>query len=268
MNRPGTIGVFDSGVGGLTVLRTIHRLLPERDTAYLGDTARVPYGTRSPETIVRYALNAARFLVSREELGVLVIACNTASAVAVEAVAEAVPVPVIGVIEPTAKHAARTSQSGRIGIIGTRGTIASGAYERAIKAARPDAETFAAPCPLFVPLAEEGWTELEDPVADLTARRYLLPLLAERIDTLVLGCTHYPLLGGVIRKVVGEQVRLCDASEAVAEDLKVLAQGRPSWAPNPNPLRRYYLTDLPKGFSAVAERFLEAPIGAPIEVDL
>lgn len=266
--RGRTIGVFDSGVGGLTVLRTIHRLLPDRDTAYLGDTARVPYGTRSPETIVRYAVNAARFLVSREELGVFVIACNTASAVAVEAVAAAIPVPVIGVIEPTARHAARVSAGGRIGIIGTRGTIASGAYERAIHAARPEATTFAAACPLFVPLAEEGWTDPSDPVAELTARRYLLPLLAEGIDTLILGCTHYPLLGPVIRKVVGEKLVLCDASEAVAEDIRALAAERSSWPAVNAPGRRYYLTDLPKGFRTVAERFLEGPISEPIEVDL
>lgn len=260
-----TIGVFDSGVGGLTVLRAIHRRLPHHDTAYLGDTARVPYGTRSAETVVRYAQNAARFLAAREDLGVLVIACNTASAVAVEAVAAMVPVPVLGVIEPTARHAAAISPGGRIGVVGTRGTIASGAYQRAITRIRPSAEVLAEACPLFVPLAEEGWTEPGDEVAELVARRYLSGLVAREIDTLILGCTHYPLLEDVIRGVVGPGVQLADASESVAREVEVLmgATAQPSAR-----AARYYVTDLPKGFASVAERFLGAPIDAPIEVDL
>lgn len=259
-----TIGVFDSGVGGLTVLRALHRRLPHHDTAYLGDTARVPYGTRSPETVVRYAENAARFLAAREDLSVFVIACNTASAVAVEAVARIVPVPVIGVIEPTARHAARISPGGRIGVVGTRGTIASGAYQRALTSARPGVEVLAEACPLFVPLAEEGWTEPGDEVAELVARRYLSGLVARDIDTLILGCTHYPLLEGVIRSVVGPGVLLADASESVAQEVAGLL------GPGPERTRaaRYYVTDLPKGFTAVAERFLGGPIATPIEVDL
>lgn len=264
MSARKTIGVFDSGVGGLTVLRAIHRALPGYDTAYLGDTARVPYGTRSAETVVRYALNAARFLTSREELGVLVIACNTASAVAVEAVQKQVSVPVIGVIEPTARRAAELSRGGRIGVIGTRGTIISGAYQRAVSALSPSAEIFAAACPLFVPLAEEGWTSADDPIALATAKRYLEPLLSRSIDTLILGCTHYPLLEGVIRSVAGPQVMLADAAEAVASSLAASL----NWASSGEPLRRYYVTDLPKGFEAVATRFLGSQIGAPVEVDL
>jgi len=261
-----TIGVFDSGVGGLTVLRAIHRLLPDRDTAYLGDTARVPYGTRSPETVTRYAENAARFLAQREDLGVFVIACNTASAVAVEAVARLVPIPVIGVIEPTARHAAAISPGGKIGVIGTRGTILSGAYQRAVARSRPDATVIAEACPLFVPLAEEGWTTVGDDVAEAVARRYLSRL--GDIDTLILGCTHYPLLEGVIRGVVGPKVLLADASVAAAEEVREIVGSRLPEASGRPPVRRYYVTDLPNGFAAVAERFLGAPIDAPIEVDL
>jgi glutamate racemase len=268
-----TIGVFDSGVGGLTVLRAIHRLLPHHDTAYLGDTARVPYGTRSAETVVRYAENAARFLASREDLSVFVIACNTASAVAVEAVARAIPVPVIGVIEPTAREAALGSPRGRIGVVGTRGTIASGAYQRALTRLRPGVEVLAEACPLFVPLAEEGWTAKGDEVAELVAQRYLSGLVSRDIDTLILGCTHYPLLEDVIRGVVGPGVRLADASVAVARVVAAVvgARSTPPSAAVVEPAARsarYYVTDLPKGFAAVAERFLGAPIDAPIEVDL
>ncbi|MCC7381106.1 MAG: glutamate racemase [Deltaproteobacteria bacterium] len=261
-----TIGVFDSGVGGLTVLHAIHRLLPDRDTAYLGDTARVPYGTRSAETVVRYALNAARFLSAREDLGVLVVACNTASAVAIDALSRALPIPVIGVIEPTAERAVAVSKNGRIGVVGTRGTIASGAYQRAIAALRPGAATFAEACPLFVPLAEEGWTDTSDAVARAIAERYLAPLTAHGIDTLILGCTHYPLLAGVIRAVIGPSVILADAADSVAEALAASETLPPSR--NGQPLRRYYVTDLPKGFTRVAERFLGGPIDPPIEVDL
>jgi glutamate racemase len=259
------IGVFDSGVGGLTVLRAIHARLPDRDTAYLGDTARVPYGTRSPETVVRYAINAARFLTAREELSVLVIACNTASAVAVEAVARAVDVPVLGVIAPTAKRAVKLTKSGRIGVIGTRGTILSGAYQRAVAQLRADAEIFAEPCPLFVPLAEEGWIEAKDEIALSVARRYLVPLRDRGIDTLILGCTHYPLLEGPIRAAIGPEVELADAADSIAEELA--AEDRTPKSEGA-PIRRYYVTDLPKGFSSVASRFLGAEISAPIEVDL
>jgi glutamate racemase len=260
----GTIGVFDSGVGGLTVLRAIHRRLPGVPTAYLGDTARVPYGTRSPETVVRYAINAARCLVEREKLSVLVVACNTASAVAVEALERECPVPVIGVIEPTARRAIELSKSGRIGVIGTRGTIDSGAYQRAVRSIRPDASTSARACPLFVPLAEEGWTDGKDPIAKSVAERYLAPLVAEGVDTLILGCTHYPLLEAVIRDVAGPDIALADAAEAVAEEVARLS---PS-AFDSEATRRYYVTDVPRGFRAVAERFLGAEIGDPIELDL
>lgn len=258
-----TIGVFDSGVGGLTVLKAVHERLPEVGTAYLGDTARVPYGTRSKETVTRYALNAARLLVERESLAALVVACNTASALALDALRAKLTVPVIGVVEPTAQAAVAASRTGRIGIIGTPGTVNSGAYERAVRQLRPDAETFARACPLFVPLAEEGWTAAEDPVALAVAERYLTPFRDEQIDTLILGCTHYPLLRGIIERVL-PGVALADAAEAVASTL-----GRELAAPSgAAPLRRYYVTDVPKGFRSVAERFLGRGIEELLEVDL
>lgn len=258
-----TIGVFDSGVGGLTVLRAVHRRLPEVGTAYLGDTARVPYGTRSKETVTRYALNAARLLVERESLGALVVACNTASALALDALRDKLDVPVIGVVEPTAARAVAESKNGRIGIIGTPGTIHSGAYEREVRRLNPEARTFARACPLFVPLAEEGWTSGEDEIARLIAERYLAPFREDGIDTLILGCTHYPLLEGIIEQTLPNVV-LADAAEAVAAALEL----EPSARPEKTPLRRYYVTDVPKGFRLVAERFLGREIEELLEVDL
>ena len=259
-----TIGVFDSGVGGLTVLRAIHARVPEASTAYLGDTARVPYGTRSHETVVRYAENAARLLLEREQLGVLVVACNTASAVALDAVAALSPVPVVGVVEPTAVRAVELTSRGAIGIIGTRGTVTSGAYERAVDRLRPGVRTVSRPCPLFVPLAEEGWTDPGDEVVEEVARRYLTPLVDEGIDTLILGCTHYPLLAPVIRAVLPESIALAEAPDSVADVVADLID-EPA---NPSPFRKYYVTDVPRGFAKVAARFLGSPIGPPIEVDL
>ena len=184
------IGIFDSGVGGLTVLKEIARLLPGENLIYLGDTARVPYGTKSPETVCRYALEAADFLVG---LGVkmLVVACNTASAVALEALQAKYDIPVIGVIEPGARRAAGLTRVRKVGVVGTEGTIKSDAYARAIRSIDPGIDVVSAACPLFVPLAEEGWAEHE--IARIAAEEYVGPIRAG-IDTLVLGCTHYPLL--------------------------------------------------------------------------
>ncbi|MFL5272631.1 MAG: glutamate racemase, partial [Anaeromyxobacteraceae bacterium] len=212
------IGIFDSGVGGLTVQRAILDRLPGLDTVYLGDTARVPYGSKSPEVVTQYSLRNARFLVARG-IDLLVVACNTASAVALPALRDVLALPVLGVVEPGAAAAARATRSGRIGVIGTPSTIASGAYQRAIVAARPDAEVLARACPLFVPLAEEGWTDPADEVVRGVARRYLAPLRAARIDTLVLGCTHYPLLAGAIAAEL-PGVTLVDSAAAVAVEVR------------------------------------------------
>lgn len=250
------IGVFDSGIGGLTVLRALRRRLPSESTVYLGDTARVPYGPKSPETVRRYAAEAADFLLG-EGIKLLVVACNTATARALPQLSASLPVPVIGVVEPGAREAVRRSASGRIGVIGTQGTIDSGAYEAAILALRPEAKVEGLPCPLFVSLVEEGWTEGE--VARLTAERYLEPLLERDIDTLVLGCTHYPLLAPLLQEVVGPGVTLVDSAEATAEaverELEVRALAAP--AAGARGSARYFVTDDAGRFRDLATRWLD-----------
>lgn len=254
------IGIFDSGVGGLTVFRAIEATLPNESFVYLGDTARVPYGTRSPETVVRYSLEAARFL-REHDVKMLVVACNTASSVAIDAVADEAKVPVIGVILPGAKRAATLTRSGRIGVIGTRATVSSEAYPAAIRDLRPDAEVVSRACPLFVPLAEEGWTDND--VAREVAGIYLAPMMKAEVDTLVLGCTHYPLLKQTITEVMGEGVSLVDSAEVVAaevEDWLARNQALSSEADEPERENHFFVTDVPDPFLAVAERFLARPI--------
>ena len=210
------IGIFDSGIGGLTVLRALRARLPRERYVYLGDTARLPYGTKSPATVARYALRASRFLAGHD-VKLLVVACNTASATALPALAAALPVPVIGVVEPGAAAAASCSR-GRVGVIGTESTVASGAYRRALLARRADLEVVAAACPLFVPLAEEGW--FDHPVTREVAAIYLGPLAAAGVDTLILGCTHYPLLRAAIAAGIGAGVTLVDSATAVAGEVE------------------------------------------------
>jgi glutamate racemase len=256
------IGIFDSGVGGLTVQKAIIRRLPALDTVYLGDTARVPYGTRSPQVVTRYSLRNARLLVARG-IDLLVVACNTASAVALPALREALSIPVLGVVEPGARAAARASRSGRIGVIGTQSTVASGAYPAALRALRPEAEVLSQACPLFVPLAEEGWVDPEDEVVRLVARRYLGPLAAARVDTLVLGCTHYPLLAGAIARTL-PGVELVDSAEAIAAEV-AQRLGAPAGGSGTH---SFLVTDVPARFLQVAERFLGQPVAAAEQVDL
>lgn len=252
------MGVFDSGVGGLTVLQAIRRRLPGETTLYLGDTARVPYGPKSPQTVTRYATEAVDFLVERGVKAV-VIACNTATARAGPSLAGHVEVPVIGVVEPGARAAAARSRSGVIGVIGTQGTIESRSYETAIRAIRPEAIVHGQPCPLFVSLAEEGWTEGQ--VARLTAEIYLGPLLAKRIDTLVLGCTHYPLLKPLLSVVAGPDVTLIDSAEATAAALeeRLTSLGLRAEAGDRR-TARYYVTDDTGRFRRLAARFLDEPV--------
>jgi glutamate racemase len=260
---PRPIGVFDSGVGGLTVFHELERALPRERLFYLGDTARVPYGPKSPETVERFGLEAARFL-RKHDVKAVVVACNTVSAVAIDAVAEEARVPTVGVILPGARHAVKGSKTGRIGVIGTRATVASEAYPRAILALRGDAEVFSQACPLFVPLAEEGWTD--DEVARAVAERYLATLKTSGVDTVVLGCTHYPLLKPTIQEVMGDAVVLVDSAEAVAAEVREwLATDAVLAAPERDPREggghRFYVTDAPAPFQAVAERFLGRPVG-------
>lgn len=246
------IGIFDSGVGGLTVFKEIMHLLPEEDLFYLGDTARVPYGTKSAETVRQYALEAGAFLVD-QGVKMLVVACNTASAVALPALRERFNLPVVGVIDPGARRAAQ-SRNGRIGVIGTEGTIGSGRYEEAINAQLADAQVFSTACPLFVPLAEEGWAEHQ--VAQLAAREYLAPLKQNAIDTLVLGCTHYPLLRKVLQQEVGEGVTLVDSAEETATTVAELFREQGLTRPQSGGQRAFFVTDVPTRFVRVGQAFL------------
>jgi glutamate racemase len=213
MSQDQPIGVFDSGVGGLTVLRALRERLPGEDYLYLGDTARLPYGTKTAATVRRYALNASNHLAAGR-IKLLVVACNTATSYALDALAEASPVPVVGVVLPGVR-AALTTGARRVGVIGTEGTIRSHAYQNALTALDPTIEVSATPCPLFVPLAEEGWGD--HPVTDQIARHYLRDLLDWKAETVILGCTHYPMLRPSLQRVVGPDVQLVDSARAVAD---------------------------------------------------
>lgn len=248
------IGVFDSGIGGLTVVRELMRRLPRESLIYVGDTARVPYGPKSPETVSRYALQIGQWLVDQGAKAV-VIACNTATAHALPLLTASLSVPVIGVIEPGARAAARASSGQPIGVIGTAGTIASGAYERAIHNVDPLAVVRAVPCPLFVPLVEEGW--LDHPATHLIVEQYLSPLRESHVATLVLGCTHYPLIADAIQRAVGDNVQLIDsAAETGNETMRVLADANLlSESGEPSTLR-FVASDAPDRFLMLGRRFL------------
>ena len=266
-DRHAAIGVFDSGVGGLTVLKALMERLPFESTIYLGDTARVPYGTKSPEVVTRYSLANAQALMEYD-LKLLVVACNTASAVALPALEAHLPIPVVGVISPGAEVAAMTTKTGRVAVIGTPGTIASGAYQRALEKLRPDLVVKGRACPLFVPLAEEGWTTGEVP--RLVAEQYLGHGLVDGgVDTLVLGCTHYPLLAEVIGEVVGSSVTLVDSAQATAARVvEVLAERDLRQTPDAQVERRYLVTDTPTHFIEVGARFLGRPLSGARQIDL
>ncbi len=257
--RSQPIGVFDSGVGGLTVVAALRKLLPTEDIFYLGDNARVPYGGKSQATIERYTLEVAGLLLA-ENAKAIVVACNTATALALPRLAANVRVPSVGVIMPGAAAAIAATRNGRIGVIGTRATVASKAYERALRELRPDAEIHALACPLLVPLVEEGW--LDDPVTDQVVGRYLTPLLAAGIDTLVLGCTHYPFLRESIARFLGPEITLVDSAQNCALAVRDLLARESLAAPGPGPGRlEVALTDAPGGFLRVADERLGLGIG-------
>lgn len=255
------IGIFDSGIGGLTVYRALHEHLPDERFVYLGDTARVPYGTKSLQTIERYAVENARFLAAHG-IKLLVVACNTASALALPAIERAVQMPVIGVIEAGAEAATRATGR-KIAVIGTEATIQSGAYRRAIQSRAPHAQVIERACPLFVPLVEEGWSDTR--VARLVAEEYLTEMRAAVPDALVLGCTHYPILRRTISESIGAHVPLIDSGESVAGETAALLDANDlRRAPEPrtqsrelcDDLDHFYVTDAAERFSRVAERFL------------
>jgi glutamate racemase len=270
MANDAPLGVFDSGLGGLTVVRALREALPHEDIVYLGDTARVPYGTKGPATIVKYALGCARHLVGRG-VKAIVIACNTVSAVAPDKLRIELDLPVLGVIEPGARAAVEATKTGKIGVLATAATIASGAYARAVSAVSTRAETIGQAAPLLVPLAEEGWTDGEVP--RLAARRYLEPLAKAGVDVVVLGCTHYPLLRPVIeaeaRALVGDGVRVVDSAHAAASDVRAFLEARALTRGGEHAGRVDLLvTDMPKTFADVAGRFLGGEASSVEQVDL
>ena len=255
-NRP--IGIFDSGMGGLTVLREVISRLPYENVVYLGDTARVPYGIRSQSTVVRYSDQNADFLIG-EGIKALVVACNTVSAVGIEQLKNRLSIPVIGVLEPGALKATKTTRTGKIGVIGTEATINSGAYQRVLKDMYHDVFVVAKACPLFVPLVEEGWTD--EKITKDVIRKYLKSFKRHRIDTLVLGCTHYPLLKSSINKYMGDDVKLVDSAIETAKVTKRVLKTEGILKTDTNKGKRsFYVTDSPDRFKEVGEMFLDKDI--------
>lgn len=251
------IGIFDSGLGGLTVVHALRDALPAEDLVYLGDTARVPYGPKSPDTVRRYADEICRWLLA-QGVKAVVVACNTATAHALEHLRATLPVPVVGVIEPGARAAARATR-GHVGVIGTSGTIRSHAYRRALAALAPEALVVEQPCPLFVPLVEEGW--VDHPVTEQVAREYLAPMVAAGVDTVVLGCTHYPLLAPVLARVLPAGTTLIDSAAETARETAALLAARGLTAPaGRRGGLRLAATDAPDAFATLAARFLGAPV--------
>jgi len=228
--REAPIGVFDSGVGGLTVVREIMRQIPNEKIVYFGDTARVPYGNKSKETVTRYSRQIVRFLQTKQ-VKAIVVACNTASAFALDEIEKEIDIPIIGVVRPGAKVAAEATRNGRVGVIGTAGTVGSNIYSTYIKQIKPNAEVTSKACPLFVPLVEEGlW---QDPVTDEIAMRYLSELIDIGIDTLILGCTHYPLIRSTVGRIMGEHVTLVNPAYETARELKELLMEKGLFNPIP-----------------------------------
>lgn len=256
------IGVFDSGIGGITVLKSLLELVPGIDMVYLGDCARLPYGTKSPKTIVNYSIQCARFLVSMD-IDMMVIACNTASAHAIPALRETFDIPVIGVVEAGARAVAR-SGGRKVGVIGTPATIKSHAYENTIHAMKPDVEIITKPCPLFVPLVEEGWCD--DPVTEEVARRYLQELVRAEVDTVLLGCTHYPLLKDIISRVMGSGVRIVDSALSTARVVSEMVA--PQAVKEEEREVVYYLSDISPRFIDLGEIFLGRKMKYVYDVDL
>ncbi|HET8625664.1 MAG TPA: glutamate racemase [Gemmatimonadales bacterium] len=258
MSDGAPVGVFDSGIGGLTVARAIFERLPNESTIYFGDTARVPYGPKSEETVRRYSLEILDWLL-RQGVKAVVVACNTATARALDALRDASPVPVVGVIEPGARAAVTASAGRTIGVIGTVGTIASNAYVRAIRGLDPGARVQQAPCPLFVPLVEEGW--FDHTATELVAREYLEPLSRGGVGSLVLGCTHYPLLKPLLGRVMGPGVALIDSAQETALELAGVLRDRGLATSSRRARHRFVVSDDPTRFRQVGARFIGERLG-------
>jgi glutamate racemase len=261
---PRPVGVFDSGIGGLTAVREILRLLPDESVVYFGDSAHLPYGNKSREAVTRFSLDIARFLV-RQNVKCILVACNTASSFALDAMRQQLDIPVIGVIEPAAKAAVARAPHGRIGVIGTTGTVGSGAYARAIDSIAPGAHVLARACPLFVPLVEEGW--IDHPVSRAIAEEYLRELRGAHVESLILGCTHYPLLAPLIHEVMGEDAALIDSGAEAARAMGALLAERGQLATG-DAEHRFYLSDEPPQFARIAQAFLGRALPPTLVVDL
>ena len=268
MSSNAPIGVFDSGIGGLTVVKEIMQQLPMENIIYFGDTARVPYGNKSKDTVLSYSRQIVKFLQSKQVKAIL-IACNTASALALETLRHELSLPMVGVVKPGAKAAADATRNKRIGIIGTQGTIQSGVYEEFLKRTNPDITVFAKACPLFVPLVEEGW--IQDPVTRMVAERYLHELKAENIDALVLGCTHYPLLYNVIQEVMGSSVTLVNPAYESAKSLKYVLEEYNILKENGGetvPQHHFYVSDSAEIFRYFANSILTCEMIETEDVDI
>ena len=265
--REAPIGVFDSGIGGLTVAREIMRQIPQERIVYFGDTARLPYGSKSRNTIIRYSRQIVRFLRTRQ-VKAIVVACNTASAYALETLQQESDIPIIGVVKPGARVAAKESPGGNIGVIGTAGTVGSHIYREYIQSLRPEAQVFEKACPLFVPLVEEGWRK--DPVTEIVARRYLEEMIERRVDTLILGCTHYPLLYETFNRILDYKVTLIDSGQCAAKAVRntLLKNGMLSDRTEPG-TTEYNVTDEIETFDKTASIFLGEPVtGAVNRIEL
>lgn len=261
---PRPIGVFDSGLGGLTAVRELYRVLPQESVVYFGDTARLPYGSKSRETVTHFSLEIAAFLM-RQNIKSLLVACNTASSYALETLAGRLEVPVTGVIEPAARAAVAVSPHGKIGVIGTYGTVGSGAYPAAIEREAPGAAVLSRACPLFVPLIEEGW--IDHTVTRQVAGEYLLELRNARLESVILGCTHYPLIAPLIGELMGPTVTLVDSGAEAARAVATSLRERGQLAPPGDAQYRFYLSDEPRNFTRIAQGFLGRALPEPVIVD-
>ncbi|MDD5680466.1 MAG: glutamate racemase [Candidatus Omnitrophica bacterium] len=265
-NKP--IGIFDSGIGGLTVLKEINKILPNESIAYFGDTARVPYGTKSKETVIKFSVQDADFLMDLD-VKMIVVACNTASSVSLDILKRRYDIPLVGVIEPGARKAASATNKMKVGVIGTKATVSSGVYEKEVKSFNPGIRVVSVSCPLFVPLVEEGW--LAGAVTKEIAKTYLAPLKKSNMDVLILGCTHYPLLKPVIQDIIGRKVLLVDSAKETAKDVKRIIEENGIYKNiKEKPVHKFYVSDEPLLFKKIGERFLGRNIECieKIEIEL
>jgi glutamate racemase len=263
-NKESAIGVFDSGIGGLTVLHKIIETLPNENTVYLGDTARAPYGTKSVETVRRYSFENAGFLLEKD-VKLVIVACNTSTAIALMRLRDGLSIPVVGVIDPGVRGAIKSTRNKKIGVIGTEATIQSGAYTRALKESDPVIEVYSRACPLFVPLVEEGWTDNE--VAEMTVKAYLGSLKQSGIDTLILGCTHYPLLKKAIHNFMGNGVRLVDSAEETAKEVESVLKKGALIRKSGKGVHSFFVTDAPDRFIKVGRRFLGEKVESAVRIE-